>query len=515
MTRLTLGRRGFLALAATGALGAKCGLAAGATRTLRVQNDEDIENLDPANRHGWYDELVMFAIYSGLCLYRSGTEWGWRLDAAETLAQPDPLTVTFTLRQGMQWTNGFGEITADDVKFSYERFLDPRVHADYATDWEALDRVDVTGRYSGVIRLKHPFPPLFASTLPHASGLIVCRRAVEAAGGLIDTNPPATSGPYRIGSWLPRQSLVLVRHELWNGPMPYYDEIQILPMTPEQGETAFDAGDLDMTKIISSIPVVAAAHDPDVKMISRPALAYHWLGMNMTHPKLADIRVRRAIQRAVDVPAVLQATFGGAVPQAFGNVPAPLNGMRTRNLHGYDPADSRRLLSDAGVKDLELRLDLTQNEDDLTAAQVIQAQLAAVGIKVRIHPMDAASFIALHEVAQGDGWRDTQIYLQRATTAPDASWVMPWFTCEQVGIWNFEHFCDPEWDALSRQAVTELDAAKRAEIYVRLQDRLEESGCYVFLYFGLNTWLTRATIAGAWTPDGQWPLLRDIRPVEA
>jgi peptide/nickel transport system substrate-binding protein len=521
MRRIRLDRRRFLALAAGGGLGAGL-LPAGRTasaaegRILRVQNDEDVENLDPANRHGWYDELIMFAIYSGLCLYKPGKDWSWRLDAAETLIQTDPLAVEFALRPGLQWTNGFGEVTADDVKYSYERFLDPRVHADYATDWEALDRVEITGRYSGVIRLKHPFSPLFASTLPHASGLLVCRKAVEAIGGLIDTTPPATSGPYRIGQWVPRQRLVLVRHELWNGPRPYYDEIQILPMTQEEGETAFDAGDLDMTKIIiSSIPVVAAAKDPGVTMTSMPALAYHWLGMNMTHPKLADLRVRRAIQHAVDVPAVLQATFGGMVPQAFGVVPTPLAGARTRNLYGYDPAESKRLLGEAGVTGLELRLDLGQNEDHLTAAQVIQAQLAAVGIAVHIHTMDAASFIALHENAQGDGWRDTQLHVHSATTAPDASWVTPWFTCEQVGIWNFERVCDPKWDALSRQAVPELDPAKRAEIYVQLQDMLEETGAYVFLFYGLNTWLTRAALKGAWTPDGQWPLLRDVAPAES
>jgi peptide/nickel transport system substrate-binding protein len=192
-----------------------------------------------------------------------------------------------------------------------------------------------------------------------------------------------------------------------------------------------------------------------------------------------------------------------------------LPGARTRNLYAYDPAESRRLLREANQTGLELRLDFGQNEDHLTAAQVIQAQLAAVGITVRIHTMDAASFIAINEDSQGDGWRDTQLHIQRSTTAPDASWVTPWFTCSQVGIWNFERFCDPEWDRLSQQAVTELDPEKRAAIYRTLQDRQEETGAYVFLFHGLNTWLTRAPIKGAWTPDGQWPLLRDVTAAES
>jgi peptide/nickel transport system substrate-binding protein len=312
-------------------------------RILRIQNDGDIRNLDPANRPGWYDEVVMFAIFSGLCQYRPGKVWGWQLDAAESLSQPDPLHIPFTLRPDIQWTGGFGEVTAEDVKYSYERFFDPRVHADYKTDWEALDEVVVSDRYSGVIRLKHPFSPLFASTLPHASGLIICKEAVEAAGGLFTTAPPATSGPYRIGSWKPRERLVLVRHELWNGPSPYYDEIHLLPMNWTEGETAFDAGDLDMTRInVGSIPVVTAAQKPGVELTILPALAYDWLGMNLANPKLQDIRIRRAIQRAINVPSLLQAVFGGLVPQAFGVVPPPLAGARSQNLYSYDPAPARR-----------------------------------------------------------------------------------------------------------------------------------------------------------------------------
>ncbi len=85
-------------------------------KTLKIRNDGDIRNLDPANRGGWYDETVMFAIYSGLVQYKSGDEWGWQLDAAETLEQTDPLSIPFKLKEGLQWTNGFGEVTAEDVK---------------------------------------------------------------------------------------------------------------------------------------------------------------------------------------------------------------------------------------------------------------------------------------------------------------------------------------------------------------------------------------------------------------
>jgi peptide/nickel transport system substrate-binding protein len=506
---------GALSLGGTAAFGDARTSFTAAGRILRVQNDSDIRNLDPANRHGWYDEVVMFAIYSGLCQYRSGDIWDWQLDAAQRLEQIDPVTISFALRPGVLWTGDFGEVTAEDVRYSYERFLDPHVHADYRSDWLVLDRVEVTGRYSGVIHLKQPVSPLFTSTLPHASGLIVCKKAVEAAGGLIAIDPLATSGPYRIAQWTPRERLILARNDKWTGPPCYYDEIHMLAMSQREGEFAFDAGDLDATKIaISSIPVVRAAKAPGVVLTARPALEYHWLGMNLRDPKLADIRLRRAIQHAIDVPAVNQAVFGGLAPQAYGVVPPPLLGARSRNLYCYDPTEARRLLQEIAAEMPTLKLAVSASEDHLTAALVIQAQLAAVGIALEVRQTDPASYLADMQDSPGNDAHAAQLHIEHFTTAPDPSWVVPWFTCNLIGIWNFQRFCDPAWDELSVAAVSETDPARRAAIYEKLQDQLEESGGFVFLYYGVNAWLTRPSLKPAWSPDGQWLLLRDLAPAD-
>ncbi len=482
-------------------------------KILRVQNDQDITNLDPANRSGWYDEMVMFAIYSGLCQYKSGTDWGWQLDAAESLQQVDPLTIHFKLRQGILWSGDFGEMTAEDVKYSYERFLDPKLAAVYASDWEALDHVEVTGTYEGIIHLKHPFAPLFTSTLPHASGLIICKKAVEAAKDKkIGTDPLACSGPYRVGNWAPREKLTLVRNEKWNGPKADYDQIQLFPIGDfNTAEMAFEAGDLDMTKINLTAAGKYQDGSSEATLTMRPALAYTWLGMNVDHPKLKDVRVRRAIQQAIDVPSVLDAAFGGVVKQAFGLVPPPLPGARSKNIYPYAVDSAKKRLKEAGVSGLELRLDFNSSTDLATVAQVIQAQLAEIGITLQINQMDNAAFVAAGQESAGDAWKDSQLRITTFTTAPDPSWVLAWFTCSQVGVWNTQRTCDKRWDQLNDAAAVEQDPAKRAQMYVDLQDQLEETGAYVFLYHGSNAWLTHPPIKGAWTPDGQWALFREIK----
>ena len=212
--------------------------------------------LDPAHRKGQPEGDVLRCLFPRLIEYRTGDAWGWRLGAASAIEQDGPTRVRFTLRPGILFTGGFGEMTADDVKFSYERIADPAQASEYRDDFAALDRVDVLDRYAGVIVLKEPFAPLWTSTLPSASGCILSRKAVEQAGGRFTTAPPATAGPYVIAEWRPKQRLTLVRNPDWNGPPGGFDEIRILPIEDEKAaEIAFEAGELDYTAIsVSSIP---------------------------------------------------------------------------------------------------------------------------------------------------------------------------------------------------------------------------------------------------------------------
>ncbi|QQA41731.1 ABC transporter substrate-binding protein [Pelagovum pacificum] len=521
MTEFKLNRRQLMKTLGAGGLAMSAGnlLAVGAAisqegRTLRIRNDGDIRRLDPATRGGWYDETIMFAIYAGLVRYTSGDEWGWQLDAAESIDDSDPLNIAFTLRPGIMFTNDFGELTAEDVKFSYERFLDPAVNAVYGSDWVALDSVEVTDTYSGIIHLKQPFAPLLTSTMPHASGLIVSKAAMEASGSPnIETDPLACSGPYQIGEWRPREIIRLVRNPGWTGPEPYYDTIEILPIDDlTAAETAFDAGDLDVTQIaVNSI----VTRDPEAdNLVVKPALAYTWLGMNVENEKLQDVRVRRAIQQAINPAEVVLATFGEAVTPAYGVVPPPLLGARESNIYGYDPEAAQALLAGAGAEGLSVTLSFGGDPDLLIAAQVIQAHLAAAGISLEIRSMDGATLTAQQQDNEGGTYKEIELFFSTFTTAPDPSWVTEWFTCSQVGVWNFQRTCSEEWDAQNAAAAEETDEAARAEMYIDLQNQLEETGAYVFLYHGVNAWVSAPDVDPAYSADAQWALLRDFTGTE-
>jgi peptide/nickel transport system substrate-binding protein len=144
------------------------------------------------------------------------------------------------------------------------------------------------------------------------------------------------------------------------------------------------------------------------------------------------------------------------------------------------------LLEEAGVSDLALTLDILNKTARTAAAQVIQANLAEVGIDVTIQTHDSGTFWTLGDESAGDAWKDIQLHVQRFSMQPDPSFATAWFTPEQIGVWNWARFNSPEFGELHAQAIVETDPEKRHEMYVRMQDLMNESGVYVFLTHELN-----------------------------
>ena len=139
---------------------------------LVVRLDEDLKNLDPAYRTGADRGERLRAVGQGLVKFKPGST-EWENDAAAEIKQVDDKTIEFTLQDGLKFTGGYGELTADDVKFSFERFIKPDKagkKVDYADDWAALDSVEVTGKLTGKIHLKTPSPAVWLIALADGSG---------------------------------------------------------------------------------------------------------------------------------------------------------------------------------------------------------------------------------------------------------------------------------------------------------------------------------------------------------
>lgn len=476
------------------------------SKVLRVRSYSDLQVLDPAFYLSAPEGDIMRCLYPRLVEYQAGETWGWKKNAAAEIEQTDATHIKFTLRPGIVFSNGFGEMTAEDVKFSFERVADPAVESPYKDDFAVLDRVEVTDTHSGVIVLTEPFAPLWSTTLPNKSAAIVSKKAVESVGGRFEAEPPATSGPYMIKEWVPKQRLALVRNPDWNGERPDFEEIHILPIEDEKtAEIAFEAGELDYTAIsVSSIPQYESDPPAEATLIRRPSLAYVWLGMNVDAEPFTDPRVRRAIQHAIDVETVVDAAYFGVAERSTGIIAPGLAGHRERTLYQDKPdlEKARALLEEAGFPNgFSCTIDILNKTERLTAAQIIQANLAQIGVQVEIQQHDSGTFWTLGAESEGDQWKNVQLMLNRFSMSPDPSWATAWFTPEQVGVWNWERFDSPEFGELHKQALVETDEAKRDVLYRKMQDLMEESGAYVFLTHESNAVIHRNAIVPALQPD--------------
>ena len=508
-----MSRRGFVAgaVAASPALAmlssAKVVYAQG-NKILKARLTRDITILDPGYMVGGSEIEVQYAVMPRLAVVvKKDGNFTWApSEYMASLTQDDPTTIRFELKPGFMWTNGFGEFTAEDVKYSLDRML----VSDWKDKWLALDSVELTGTHSGVITLKHPSPAIWLSTIAAGAGCLVCKAATESVGGQYTTEIPASCGPYVIENWTPKQKITFARNPDWKGPEPEFDAVEyILVDNDSAAELAYEAGEVDITAVaVSSLPRYTQNPPPGTKVTVAGHLQYAWVGMNTEHPKLQDIRVRQAIQRAVDVDSIVEAAYFDNAARSYGIVPPGVFGSRSSAGFDRDIDAAKALIAEAGAAGLELELKTFNQQARIVAAQIIQANLAEIGITVKIIPLDSGPFWSLGRESKGDDWKDAQLWIMRFGGALDPADYFQWFTREQIGNWNWERWTTDEFNEIYQALAQEADDTKRLGMITRLQEIMDESAAYVWLQHEPEAFIHRDTLDPVIVPTGEYDFRR-------
>lgn len=515
-----LDRRQFIK--ATGALGLATATGslsqvvfADGKKILKIRAYADLRSLDPALSQGVVDEEIQGSIYSKLIQYKPGREWGYVLDAAESIEQVDPTHIKFKLKPGIMFTNGFGEMTAEDVKYSFERILNEDVKSTNKPDWGSLKEVIVDSKYEGTIVFEKSFAPAWNIALPYIVGNIISKKAWEAVEGkVVKTTTPCSSGPYIHKSWEPKQKTILARNSDWHGGKAAFDEIHILPIDDENtAQIAFESGDIDCTRVpVSSVTKLKESPPKGATIEEYPSLFYVWVGMNVENKTLANENLRKAIQHCIDVPSIMQASYFGLAKPATGIIAPGLIGNRAKSKvpPEMNIAKAKEYLAAAKLDgDVTLTLDVLNKPTNVTTAQVIQATCAQVGIKIKINLHESGAFWSLGDDSKGERYKDIQLILNRYSMAPDPSYATAWFVTDQKGKWNWERYSDPEFDRLEAAAKAETDNTKRDAMYQTMQDMMEDSGAYRFITHEATPVIYSDKIKPAFRPDGL-PIIRSF-----
>jgi peptide/nickel transport system substrate-binding protein len=470
-------------------------------KILRVRLYGDIQNLDPAFQISENDTVVANAVMNGLVRYCPNS-YDICNELVESIEQSeDGLEIAFKLKEDVQWHNGYGELTTEDVKYSFERFIDPDLDAAYADDWATLDHVEIIDEYNGVIVLKEPFAPLWTSTLPVGSGTIISKKWVEEVGVDKFATDIIGTGPYMFAEWRPQEKVILKKNPDYFGEEPYWDEIHLIPVEDDKAaEVALEAGDLDWTRI--SIPSVERFEaDSNFQVWKKPSLRYRWIAMNVEHPKLQDINVRKAIIHAIDVPSILQATYMGQVEQEHALIPPGLIGYwADAPRYERDVEKAKEYMAAAGLETLDLTLILQDTTEYRTWAEIVQQNLKDIGINLELNPMESSAYWSTS--FGEEAVENNELLTSNYSMNPDPAWATMWFTCDQVTVWNTQSWCSEEYDELHRQALVTTDDAEREQIYIDMQKIWDEAAQTVWITHGIQVYAHTPKISPATTPHG-------------
>ena len=468
----------FTALAAL-ALSATSAWAAKDTITLGMVLEPP--NLDPtAGAAAAIDEVVYANVFQGLT--RFGPDGSIRPDLAKSWdVSGDGTVYTFHLQDGVTFQDG-SSFDAEDVKFSLDRArAEDSVNAQKQL-FAGIESVDVLDPLTVKLTLKAP-----DGALPFK---LAWGDAVMVAPESADQNAshPIGTGPFMFKDWAQGDHITLSAYEGYWGAQPKLREATFRFISdPTAAFASMMAGDVDAFPNYPA-PETAAQFksDPRFKLIIGSTEGETILAMNERNAPLNDIRVREAIAHAINRKDLIDgAMFGYGTP--IGSHFAPHNPayVDLTDLSNYDPAKSKALLKEAGVSDLKLRLALPPPSYARRSGEIIQAELAAVGIQTEITNMEWADW--LERVFKG---HDYDLSIVSHTEPMD------------IGIYArpdyYFGYHNEKFDAVMAELEKTSDASKRTELLQDAQRILAQDYANAFLFQLPKIGVANAKIEGLW-----------------
>ena len=397
-------------------------------KVLDVALGEDITTLDVMQTSN--DYLVPMNIFDRLfevnVLEDGSTEIVGSL-CTDYSVSDDGLTYTFTLREGVKFSNG-EDFTAEDVEYTFMHLLSPESqNADIALEVKGAqefmdgtaDKVEgiaADGDYQISVTLAAPNAGFIAELTSPAMS-IIDKTTVEGASNYgIEVTESVGTGPYVVTEWVNNDHITLVKNDQYWGDAASVDTcvIHIVPDASTQN-LMYQSGELDIIDLdCLDSSIVASTYETQYadKLVSRDRLALTYMMMNENNEYLSDPVVRQAIQISVDRQSILDSVYGGKGHIENGIIPQGVLGYNEDGTQiTYDPEGAKNLLEDAGYEEGEITFEMAY--DSSTGAnpqmvdQIIQQQLKAVGINMEIKTYDQSSWLAARKAGELDSYTGT------------------------------------------------------------------------------------------------------------
>jgi peptide/nickel transport system substrate-binding protein len=463
--------------------------------TLILARAGEVTNLDPHKVPAFTSARVFELLYSYLMRLDENLAVQPDLAASMPTTSSDGKTVTVKIRTGVKFHNG-DPLTSADVKYTFDRIIDAKNVAVARSFFGDVNTITAPDESTVVFDLKTPNAALIAY-MAHPNTGIVSKKIGEANADLSKKETAIGSGPFKLAEWVPDNYMRFTKNaDYYVAGQPYLDGIRINVVPDETALTAaLRTKAADMAIVVDAKVARTLRSEAGVTLSAKPSLSYNLLFVNTKRKPFDNLKVRQAIAYAIDRKAIIDAVaFGegevtGPIAPGLANYALPTSQYP---LYTRDVAKAKQLLTEANVGPVSFTM-LTQTTEPAYAkdiAQLVQAQLAEIGVTMKIETLEFTQWVerwlkADFDMAPGlnGGGPDPDFYVFR------------YFTDD--GNLNFvTSYKNPISSDAIKQARATTDVAKRKDLYTTAQKELVNGVPFIWLYVGRDYNATLPTTKG-------------------
>ncbi len=391
---------------------------------------------------------------------------------------------TFHLRSGITFHDGT-PFDAEAVKANIDRVADPANRLKRQSLLAMVDRAEVLSPATVRVVLKEPFGA-FVNNMAHPGTLMLSPKAIKEFGRELNRRPVGT-GPFTFVSWSADTLRVRKNASYWKPGLPKVDSVTFRSV-PENGAriAMLQTGEAQFIYPLPPEMAQVVQRNANLAVINAPSIIARYATMNVMRKPFDDVRVRQALNYAVDKTAFAKVVYNGFATPLDAPIPPRLGFYSKQEPYPYDPAKARQLLAEAGLPGgFETEMWGSNNTLVQRALQFLQQQLAAVGVKVAVQPLETG--VLTDRIWSVQKPADAQIrmyYGGWSSSTGDADWGLRpllWSKGFPPTLYNTAYYSNPEVDRAIEGAIATADPARRGQLYAEAQAIIWKDAPWIFL----------------------------------
>lgn len=395
---------------------------------------------------------------------------------AESWEQLEDTVWEFKLRQDVKFHDGT-EFTAEAVKATFDRLLDPEVGSPRAGVLAMVEEVKIVEEHTVQFHLTEPYSPLLSILASHEGGILNPKSIEEYSGEAI--REPNGTGPFTFESWTPGKEIILNRNEEYWGTPAKVGRVEFKVIPEETTRTSMvETGEAHIAEPLSIAQFDAVNASQNSEVYQSEGFGTEYITFNVSKEPFNDVRVRKAIAHAIEMDAIRKGVYNNVGGEANSLLGSKVFGYHDGlEPYEYNLAEAKRLLSEAGYADgLEIKLTTMDNKERINLAEVVQSQLKGIGIKVNIEVMEYGTFV---DTTHSGNTEMFIISWRNATGDADYNQYNLMHSNSQGANGNTSFYDNPEVDQLIEEARVEADSDKRVELYAKAQEIQMDEVIYI------------------------------------